>query len=125
MGPLDVFVGAHHLTKRRDGGSPKRLRSENARHIYFPRRRRDRPIAWQDRPGTMQTAAHTAPPPPPRLVSEKAAAQILALSTRTLQRMRAEPGADGPPVIRTSARRIAYSVDDLNTWLAGRRGAVA
>jgi predicted DNA-binding transcriptional regulator AlpA len=59
----------------------------------------------------------------PELLTEREAADIARLSTRTLQRL-AEVG-DGPARIRLTARRIAYRRADLMRWIESRTAANA
>lgn len=55
------------------------------------------------------------------LLTEREAADIARLSTRTLKRL-AEIG-EGPARIRLSARRIAYRRADLIRWIETRTAA--
>jgi hypothetical protein len=52
------------------------------------------------------------------VVTEGAAARMLGLSMRTLQRLRIEGG--GPPFVKLTDRRLAYSVEDLHAWVRSR-----
>ncbi len=54
-------------------------------------------------------------PPETRLFTEGEAAQVMRLSSRTLQRMRAEGG--GPRFVRLTSTRIAYRLSDIRKWL--------
>ncbi len=54
-----------------------------------------------------------------RVVSEHEAALRLSLGRRTLQDLRLT-GA-GPAFIKLGARRIGYSITDLEAWAADRR----
>jgi predicted DNA-binding transcriptional regulator AlpA len=56
-----------------------------------------------------------------QLLTEREAADIARLSTRTLKRL-AETG-DGPARIRLTARRIAYRRADLIRWIETRTAA--
>lgn len=49
---------------------------------------------------------------------EKAAAEFLSLSVRTLQKWRYEGG--GPPFVRISRRAIRYSREELKAWMDAR-----
>ena len=53
-----------------------------------------------------------------RFFDEDEAAKRLAVSARTMQRMRAEGW--GPEYVRVGLRKIAYSETALNTYAAGR-----
>lgn len=53
-----------------------------------------------------------------RYLDEAAAARLLDLSGRTLQRYRRN--GDGPPFIRAGARRVLYDVAEIERWAAGR-----
>lgn len=53
-----------------------------------------------------------------RFLSETEAAEMLTLSTRTLQRFRVEGG--GPPFTRIGPRRIVYPEAALLEWVAAR-----
>lgn len=57
----------------------------------------------------------------PELLTEREAADIARLSTRTLKRL-AEIG-EGPPRLRLTARRIAYRRTDLMHWIETRTAA--
>jgi hypothetical protein len=57
------------------------------------------------------------------VVMEKAAARMLSVSLRHLQRLRVMGG--GPPYIQLGQRRIGYRPADLSEWLAGNRVASA
>jgi hypothetical protein len=52
------------------------------------------------------------------LVNESAAADLLLLSVRTLQRWRVE--GRGPCFLKIG-RRVAYRVADVEAWIEGRR----
>lgn len=52
------------------------------------------------------------------VVTENEAARMLRLSSRAMQRLRAE-GA-GPPVVQLTNRRIGYRVRDLDIWTQNR-----
>jgi hypothetical protein len=54
----------------------------------------------------------------PLYLTEAETAKALRISSRTLARWRVAGG--GPPFARLSARRIAYPVDGLKAWGAGR-----
>lgn len=54
----------------------------------------------------------------PLYLTESEAADSLRVSARTLARWRVAGG--GPPFARLGARRIAYPVDGLKAWGAGR-----
>lgn len=56
-------------------------------------------------------------PPELQIFSENEAAQIMLLSPRTLQRLRAEGG--GPRFLRLTpaGARIAYRLSDIRKWL--------
>ena len=72
-------------------------------------------------PAKLVAAAAIAPggtSTPELLVTEAEAAQLLRLSTRTLQRLRLEGG--GPRFIKLTARRLAYAVSDLESWINTR-----
>lgn len=49
-----------------------------------------------------------------QFLTEKAAAAFLAISTRTLQRMRC--AGDGPRYVRAGKRRVIYGLSDLQQW---------
>lgn len=53
-----------------------------------------------------------------QLLRERAAAELLSVSHRTLQRWRVT--GDGPP-FRKIGRRIAYHVGDLEVWINQRK----
>lgn len=53
------------------------------------------------------------------IVTEGEAAQMVALSIRTLQRLRTSGG--GPVFVQLGGRRIGYQVADLTAWAEGRR----
>jgi len=53
-----------------------------------------------------------------RYLDEAAAARLLALSRRTLQRLRSEGG--GPAFIRAGARRVLYDAAEIERWAEGR-----
>ena len=55
---------------------------------------------------------------PTILLDERAAAQALGLTPRTLQAWRARGG--GPPYVRVSSRCVRYRVVDLDAWAAVR-----
>lgn len=57
----------------------------------------------------------------PELLTEREAADIARLSTRTMKRL-AEIG-EGPARIRLTARRIAYRRADLIRWIETRTAA--
>jgi predicted DNA-binding transcriptional regulator AlpA len=52
------------------------------------------------------------------LLTQRHAASVLALSTRTLERLRCT--GEGPKFVRLSRGRIAYREEDLAAWLASR-----
>ena len=52
------------------------------------------------------------------LVDERAAAEALRLTPRTLQAWRHRGG--GPPFVRISARCIRYRIEDLERWAEAR-----
>jgi predicted DNA-binding transcriptional regulator AlpA len=54
-----------------------------------------------------------------RVVDEPTAIQLLNLSGRTWDRLKAL--GDVPPITRLSKRRIGYRVADLKAWLDARR----
>ena len=56
--------------------------------------------------------------PPPRYFGPKEAAAYLALSPRTLQRMRVT--GEGPPYVKVR-RRVIYDRLDLDDWTAKRK----
>jgi predicted DNA-binding transcriptional regulator AlpA len=58
-------------------------------------------------------AGHT-----PLLVDERAAADALGLTPRTLQAWRAR--GEGPPHVRVSSRCVRYRPQDLEDWAAER-----
>jgi predicted DNA-binding transcriptional regulator AlpA len=53
-----------------------------------------------------------------RYLDERAAAQLLKVSPRTMQRWRA--GGGGPRFIRAGARRVLYTVAEIERWAAAR-----
>jgi predicted DNA-binding transcriptional regulator AlpA len=53
------------------------------------------------------------------LMSAQASAAYLNMSLKTLQRL----GADGPPRVQLTERRIAYRRCDLDAWIASRCAA--
>jgi len=53
---------------------------------------------------------------PDQLLDERGAAALLGVSTRTMERWRAE--RTGPPFVRLSARAIRYSRAALLRWIA-------
>lgn len=54
----------------------------------------------------------------PLFLTESETAKTLRISARTLARWRVAGG--GPPFTRLGARRIAYPLDGLKAWGAGR-----
>ena len=52
------------------------------------------------------------------LVTEKTAAEMLGVTTRSLQAWRYKGG--GPPFVRISARCVRYRISDLKAWTAKR-----
>jgi predicted DNA-binding transcriptional regulator AlpA len=55
------------------------------------------------------------------LLTEREAAEMLRLSTRTLQRL--NQGHTGPRKLQLTARRVAYRRADLLEWIAQREFA--
>ncbi|NHO54931.1 hypothetical protein GOB87_13415 [Acetobacter estunensis] len=55
---------------------------------------------------------------PPLVLSESAAADVIALAPRTLQKMRLR--GDGPPYVQLTGRKVGYSVQALQQWVAAR-----
>lgn len=53
------------------------------------------------------------------VLSERDTAQLLTVSTRTLQRWRLEGG--GPAFVKLTGARVGYMRADLDVWLASRR----
>jgi predicted DNA-binding transcriptional regulator AlpA len=53
------------------------------------------------------------------LIDERAAARLLGLTPRTLQKWR--HSGDGPVYVRISSRCIRYRLADLEAWAAARR----
>jgi predicted DNA-binding transcriptional regulator AlpA len=53
-----------------------------------------------------------------RFLDEAAAAQLLNVSPRTLQRWRST--GDGPPYVRAGVRRVLYDAAAVNGWAASR-----
>jgi predicted DNA-binding transcriptional regulator AlpA len=53
-----------------------------------------------------------------RYLNEIAAARVLQISPRTLQRMRRE--GSGPAFIRPTARKVLYTREELDRWTATR-----
>ena len=53
-----------------------------------------------------------------RLLTQREAALVLSLSTRSMERMRCDGG--GPKFVRISRGRIAYREEDLREWIARR-----
>jgi predicted DNA-binding transcriptional regulator AlpA len=58
-----------------------------------------------------------------RVVDESTAIEIVGVSSRTWDRMRAR--GDLPPKTRLSANRIGYRLTDLKEWLDRRRETAA
>jgi excisionase family DNA binding protein len=52
------------------------------------------------------------------LLTQREAASVLRLSTRTIERLRVS--GLGPKFIRTGSRSIRYRQSDLEEWIAGR-----
>lgn len=52
------------------------------------------------------------------LLRQRQAASLIALSTRTLERLRCIGG--GPKFVRLSCGRIAYREEDLASWVEAR-----
>jgi len=52
------------------------------------------------------------------LLRQRQAASLIALSTRTLERLRCIGG--GPKFVRLSRGRIAYREEDLASWVEAR-----
>ncbi len=60
----------------------------------------------------------------PKVVSERDAADMLSLSLRGLQNLRAR--GEGPKFIRLSPRRLGYLTTDIFEWITSRaRGSNA
>lgn len=54
-------------------------------------------------------------------VGERAAAEFLNVSVRTLQRWRTEPPTGGAPqFFKLGAKRVAYRLSDLTRWAESR-----
>jgi predicted DNA-binding transcriptional regulator AlpA len=53
------------------------------------------------------------------LLTTEQAATKLGLSERTLEAWRSR--GEGPPFLRVGPRRVAYSLNDLDSWLRLRR----
>jgi predicted DNA-binding transcriptional regulator AlpA len=58
-----------------------------------------------------------------RVLDEQTAIELVGVSPRTWDRMRAR--GETPPVTKISDRRIGYRVVDLKKWLDGRREGAA
>ncbi len=54
-----------------------------------------------------------------RVINEKTARELVDLSPRTWDRLRA--AGDTPPITKISARRIGYRISDIKKWLDARR----
>jgi predicted DNA-binding transcriptional regulator AlpA len=55
------------------------------------------------------------------LLTERETAELLRMSTRTLQRLTAQHA--GPPKLRLTVRRIAYRRVDVLAWIEGRKAS--
>ena len=55
---------------------------------------------------------------PHGVLKEDAAADFVGLSARTMQRLRQDGG--GPPFVKLTERRVAYTEAALSEWLQGR-----
>jgi predicted DNA-binding transcriptional regulator AlpA len=55
---------------------------------------------------------------PTEYLDEAAAAAVLRVSDRTLQRWRGT--GEGPPFVRAGARRVLYSRTAIDAWAAAR-----
>ena len=67
----------------------------------------------------MDAPRQSAPASAPwRYLDENATADALGVSPRTLQRWRRDGG--GPAYIRVGVRRVAYDVQVIEDWTAGR-----
>jgi predicted DNA-binding transcriptional regulator AlpA len=53
------------------------------------------------------------------LLTERETAELLRMSTRTLQRLAAQHA--GPPKLMLTVRRIAYRRADVLAWIEGRK----
>jgi predicted DNA-binding transcriptional regulator AlpA len=58
-----------------------------------------------------------------RVLNERDAAQVIGVSPRTWDRLRAR--GETPPATKISARRIGYRVADIKAWLDARREGVS
>jgi predicted DNA-binding transcriptional regulator AlpA len=58
-----------------------------------------------------------------KVVDEKTAAELVGVSLRTWDRMRAR--GETPPFTKLSERRIGYRLIDLKQWLDARRVTTA
>lgn len=56
---------------------------------------------------------------PMEVLSERDAAKLLTVSTRTLQRWRLDGG--GPAFVKLVGARVGYMRRDLDAWLSSRR----
>ena len=54
----------------------------------------------------------------PSVLKENAAANLLGMSARTMQRMRLDGG--GPPYVQLTDRRIGYTETALQDWIRER-----
>lgn len=54
----------------------------------------------------------------PSVLKENAAASLLGMSARTMQRMRLDGG--GPPYVQLTDRRIGYTETALHDWIRER-----
>lgn len=68
--------------------------------------------------GFMHSAEKKVVPHTPLVVSEKQAATMVGLGTRTLQKKRLD--GTGPVFVQLTERRIGYSVAELQRWISSR-----
>lgn len=54
------------------------------------------------------------------LLKPDVVAKLLGVSTKTLERWRADQGGKGPPYIRISSKIIRYRNTDINAFLEGQ-----
>jgi predicted DNA-binding transcriptional regulator AlpA len=54
-----------------------------------------------------------------RVVNERTAIELMGVSPRTWDRMRAR--GETPPITKISERRIGYRIIDIQAWLDARR----
>lgn len=68
--------------------------------------------------GLMHSTEKKIVPHTPLVVSEKQAAIMVGLGTRTLQKKRLD--GTGPAFVQLTERRIGYAIADLQRWISSR-----